>query len=210
MKTELTVQTAPSGEQYISMPIQSPALCDLQDQYGVCGYRPDYWNEIVSVRGLAGCIWVSDFKSGKMAEFIAQAIPLIESAHREYQEREDYFAAEDSRRDTQARAAENAWRQKYPHGRKIYFSAWGGDFVEPAYAIQKNIYDNPADVIAEAICRKNHLVAGSRVRSDGTALSHGKPTAQHYAFSMGYPCSGGGVNAEYQVWFSIPCAGGEK
>jgi len=88
--------------------------------------------------------------------------------------------------------------------RRIEFSAWGaGTWTAPAYAMHDDdSYEGRAATVAAAIARKSGLSA-INVRSDGTALDNGQPSADHYELTMGRPAHGGGWNVEARCWFSI-------
>lgn len=90
--------------------------------------------------------------------------------------------------------------------KRVYFSAWGNKVNQlnlPAYAVGKE-YETKLEAVVRACERKSGLVCCAGPRSEGTALEKGKPYANHYAFTLGYPAYGGGFNPVAQVWISIP------
>ncbi len=89
---------------------------------------------------------------------------------------------------------------------RINFTAWGNTkgLTIPAYAMaDPDEIDSPAARVASSIARKNGLEEVT-LRSDGTALSKGKPESHHYQTTLGKPCPGGGWTPEAELWFSIP------
>lgn len=202
MKSALKI--APSGKKFFAMPVQSPALCVLQDEYGYLGYRSDYRDITTYMAGMDGYIFEED--EVRAEAFFHRAEPLITAAIREVTEQEQEAEAEAEAYVAKIDNELTEWDRKFPHGRRIYFSTWGkGAFKTPAFAIQKSVLDAPSDVVAAAICRKNSMIQGSRVCSQGTSLTNNRPDSHHYSVVIGTPCRGGGVSGRYQVWFSIPC-----
>ncbi len=89
---------------------------------------------------------------------------------------------------------------------RISFDVWGNTkgLTIPAYAMADlNGIESRAGRVAAAIARRNGLEVVT-LRSDGTALDKGQPSAFHYQTTLGRPCPGGGWTPEAELWFSIP------
>jgi hypothetical protein len=135
MSRTLTVTTAPSGRPTVYMPYQSPALCALQDRYGYAGYRDDYRDDTTTVAGLAGAIFDPADDRSRLADYIAEAQPLVDAAERHLQAEQDEQAAYDSAEQAayERHAAAHAQRmardlgnlgkiKNFTGGKKIIFS----------------------------------------------------------------------------------------
>ena len=89
---------------------------------------------------------------------------------------------------------------------RITFDVWGNTkgLVIPAYAMaDPDGIESRAARVAAAIARKNGLEVIT-MRGDGTALTNGEPSSNHYQTTLGKPCPGGGWTPEAELWFSIP------
>lgn len=115
---------------------------------------------------------------------------------------------------------------------RITFGHWG---VMPARLRERVTvpafcyFDADADgAPTEAVCRSRREVAGTPTeavcqcieratrlsvvtcRSDGVALSHGKPEARHYELTLGLPAPGGGWNVAGRMFVSVPCRASDR
>jgi hypothetical protein len=89
---------------------------------------------------------------------------------------------------------------------RVKFSAWGRKvdrITLPAYAMRKD-YETDLEAVVRACERASGLVCCAGPRNEGIAISGGKLEANHYAFTLGRPVSGGGYSPEAEVWISIP------
>lgn len=58
--------------------------------------------------------------------------------------------------------------------------------------------------VTTSLERRTGLVICGGPRSEGVALNAGKPSARHYACTLGSPCRGGGWTPRAEVWWSEP------
>ena len=88
---------------------------------------------------------------------------------------------------------------------KISFSAWtssGEPTWLPKYAMADE-WVSDIDAVCKAIERKSRMDVIS-CRDDGSAVSQGKATANHYELTLGDHVSGGGYTPRMRLWVSIP------
>lgn len=205
MTLTMKIHTAPSGALYVSLPYQSPDLCDLCDQHGVRGYRSDYRDLTTPTAGMGG--WCLFGENREAAErFAAAAAPLVAAARQEYEQEQEYERAEIERQDRDYAAAMEAWHARYPHGRRVHFQSWGTGAPGDGYAIERDA-EGAVRAVVRSLERRTGLSVCAGPRSEGTALEQGEPSENHYAVTLGRPCRGGGWTPEAEVWFSIPVGG---
>lgn len=110
MNHTLKIETVPSGKTAVWIPVQSPDLCDLQDEYGYHTYRDDYRDEITGCSGLS---YAFDEDVDRLARFISEAQPIVNSIY-------DYFEREEQeRRDYEQAKREQFDRERIAHAERV-------------------------------------------------------------------------------------------
>lgn len=211
-KNLVAIETAPSSKKFIHHYAQSPRMCDIADKYGVEIYS-DHRDETIwlgSNGGLCGYFFYEDVFGDDVAEkYVAEVQPILLADWEEEQKRRDEHKKWEEEFDKKqyeiSKKNDEIWAKKYgKYGKRINFSAWGGSFNIPKFAVKKHWDESSVDVVVDAICRANNMVASSRACPQGQSLTNGEIDSSHYSFAMGKRCRSGGIDVYYQVWFSIP------
>lgn len=92
----LTIKSAPSGNPYVDLSVQSPKICDLMDEIGLRWYRSDY-RDVTTMIGIQVFTDADDID--KLKKFIEQAQPLVDEAERELNEQKHWIDTENKKLD---------------------------------------------------------------------------------------------------------------
>ena len=86
---------------------------------------------------------------------------------------------------------------------RIHFSTWGKNAPWGGYAIRKD-GETQVQAVCRSLERRSGWIVCAGPRNEGTALTNGTPTANHYAVTLGSPVRTGSYTPRSEVWFSIP------